>query len=690
MPDLSEMDVQYVKGVGPARAQIFKGLGVTSVLDLLRYYPRRYDDRRQIRRVSQLEPGREETVRGTILACGSKKASPSLTLFQLAMSDGTGVVYPTWFNQPYILSRFRLGQELIVTGRVQRRQQLQILSPEYEIMTGDSEDLLNTGRIVPVYPLSEHLTQRTVRSIAYHCLERYAAAAQELFEPALRSELDLCGIGEALWGIHFPETPAALERARKRLVFDEFLPMQLAIVLKKMQIASIPGTAKAPGDGRLLRAFLRSLPFTLTGAQERVIAEIRADMESGHPMNRLLQGDVGSGKTVVAVAALLLALDAGYQGVLMTPTEILAEQHWRTLGAYCAPLGVKPYLLIGEMKPDEKAAVREAILTDEPAIVVGTHAVIQGEVQFSRLGIVIVDEQHKFGVSQRALAAGKGRNPDVMVMTATPIPRTLALTLYGDLDISTLDEMPPGRGNVISRWVPPERIKEAYEFIRGEALRGGQAFIIYPLINESEKLPLGSATDMADKLQREVFHDLRVGLIHGRMSRDEREAVMRDFREGRTHVLVATSVIEVGLDIPRARVMLVEHAERFGLSQLHQMRGRIGRGHERSYFLFSGQPARDEVAERLKALETTTDGFRIAELDLSLRGPGEFFSERQHGLADIRLGDLARDEALLVQAQRVAARIAKEDRQLAMESHRFLRELLIRKYRGKFLLGITA
>jgi len=688
MHDLSQMKAQYVKGVGPKRADLLRALGIQSVLDLLHHYPRRYEDRRQIRRIAQLDVGRDETVQGKVLAVGAKRVSRTLTIVQAAVSDGTGTVYATWFNQPYMQSRFKVGQELILTGKVQRRGQMEILSPEFEILSGQSDNLLHTGRIVPLYPLSEHLTQRTMRRIIHACCESYAESAPELLEPALIREHGLCLISHALRNIHFPESPAALEQARRRLVFDEFLPMQLAIHLKRKQLAEIPGSSKKGGE--LVRRFLESLPFTLTRAQERVIADVRADMERARPMNRLLQGDVGSGKTIIAVAALLIALDAGYQGVLMAPTEILAEQHWRTLDALLSPLGISPSLLIGEMGATEKAAVYDAIRSDEPVIVVGTHAVIQEEVEFSRLGIVIVDEQHKFGVSQRASLKSKGENPDFMVMTATPIPRTLALTLYGDLDVSVLDEMPPGRGTVTTQWVPSEKIGEAYAFIRSEVLKGRQAYIVYPLIDESEKLPLGAARNMAERLRKEQFRGLSVGLIHGRMSREEREGVMSAFRAGRTLILVATSVIEVGLDIPSACLMLVEHAERFGLSQLHQMRGRIGRGGERSYFLFSGQPATEEGSRRLEALCATNDGFRIAEMDLELRGPGEFFSDRQHGGPDLRLANFFKDEELLKLARETAARIAAQDRMLKMESHRYLRELLIRKYRGKFFLGITA
>ena len=687
MHDLSKIKAQYVKGVGPKRAELLRARGIQSVVDLLQHYPRRYEDRRQIRRIAQLEDGREETIQGKVLAIGAKRVSRTLTIVQAAVSDGTGTVYATWFNQPYMRSRFRIGQELILTGKVQRHGQMEILSPEFEILSGQSEDLLHTGRIVPIYPLSEHLTQRAMRRIIFACLESYAESAPELLDPALRRKVGLCQVSESLKNIHFPESPAALEQARRRLVFDEFLSMQLAILLKKKQLAEIPGSSKKAGD--LVHRFLKSLPFTLTRAQERVIAEVRADMERSHPMNRLLQGDVGSGKTIVAVVALLIALDAGYQGVLMAPTEILASQHWRTLGALLSTLGITPFLLIGEMSPAEKAAVYEAGRSHGPLIVVGTHAVIQKGVEFSRLGIVIVDEQHKFGVSQRARLKSKGENPDFMVMTATPIPRTLALTLYGGLDVSVLDEMPPGRGTVTTHWVPPEKIGEAYGLVKSEALKGRQAYIVYPLIDESEKLPLGAASTMAEWLKKEQFRDLSVGLIHGRMSREEREGVMSNFRAGRIQVLVATSVIEVGLDIPSACIMLVEHAERFGLSQLHQMRGRIGRGGERSYFLFSGQPATEEGRKRLEALCATNDGFRIAEMDLDLRGPGEFFSDRQHGGPDLRLADLFKDEELLTLARETAARIVAEDRMLKMESHRCMREMLVKKYSGKFFLGVT-
>ncbi len=689
MEDLHRAKVQFVKGVGPRRAGLLAALRITSVMDLLRHYPRRYDDRRQIRRIAQIEDGREETVRGRVLTMGTKRLKKGVSIFQLAIGDGTGVVYATWFNQPFMESRFSVGQELMVTGRAQRRPEIRILSPEFEILGGGADDLLNTGRIVPVYPLSEHLSQRALRAMVHACIEKYADAVPDLLPPALRAELGLCPVSDAIRGIHFPATPAVLEGARRRLVFDEFLPMTLAISLKKRQLAELPGAPKAAGDGPLLRAFLDSLPFALTKAQRRVIAEIRADMARPHPMNRLIQGDVGSGKTVVAAAALLASLDAGFQGVLMAPTEILAEQHWRTLSSLLAAAGVRPRLLIGEMDPGEKAAVHEAIRGKGPALVVGTHAVIQREVRFSRLGLVVVDEQHKFGVAHRARLKAKGDNPDVLVMTATPIPRTLAMTLYGDLDVSVIDEMPPGRGKTTTHLVPPEKMDDAFAFIRREALKGNQAYIVYPLIEESAKLPLGDAAGMAEKLKRAHFHDIGVGLVHGRMPRAERDAVMEEFRAGRTAVLFATSVIEVGLDVPGACIMLVEHAERFGLAQLHQMRGRIGRGKGRSWFLVSGEWATEDAKKRLAALLSTHDGFKIAEADLALRGPGEFFSDRQHGGPDLRLADLPRDEGLLDLARAAAARIAAEDRLLKEDAHAPLRGELLRMYRGRFALGVT-
>ncbi|HOE27828.1 MAG TPA: ATP-dependent DNA helicase RecG [bacterium] len=687
--DLDGVKVQYVKGVGPRRAALLETLGVRSVMDLLRHYPRRYDDRRQIRRIAHLEEGREETVRGRILTMGTKRLRRGLSLFQLAVGDDTGVVYATWFNQPFLERRFSVGQELILTGKVQRRPELQIVGPEFEVLGGEGNDLLNTGRIVPVYPANERLGQRALRGMVHACLERFAGSVPDILPPALRDALGLCATAAALRGIHFPGTPAELERARRRLVFDEFLLMTLAMVLKKRQLAEKPGAARSAGNGPRYRRFLAALPFPLTGAQRRVIGEIRGDMAQPHPMHRLLQGDVGSGKTVVAAAALLTAVDAGHQGVLMAPTEILAAQHWRTLTALLAPAGIAPHLLIGEMEAAEKEAVRAAIRRDRPALVVGTHAVIQREVAFSRLGIVVVDEQHRFGVAQRARLKAKGSNPDVLVMTATPIPRTLALTLYGDLDVSILDEMPPGRGKVTTHLVPPEKLAAALGFIRGEALKGKQTYIVYPLVEESGKLPLGDATGMAEKLKREVFPDVAVGVLHGRMPREERDAVMERFRAGAIKVLFATSVIEVGLDVPAACIMLVQHAERFGLSQLHQMRGRIGRGKGRSYFLVAGEPATEEASKRLEALVSTTDGFKIAEMDLALRGPGEFFSDRQHGGPDLRLADLSGDRELLDRARETANRIAEEDRMLKKEEHAPLRALVRRNYKGRFLLGVT-
>ncbi|MDD5556287.1 MAG: ATP-dependent DNA helicase RecG [bacterium] len=687
MAEAAETKVQYVKGVGPRRAAVLGALGISTVADLLRHYPRRYEDRSRIRPIAEVREGEEETVRGRVLALGTKRLRGGLLLFQAAVGDGSGVALGTWFNQPYLESRFKRGEEVILTGKARRRRgELQILSPEYEVVAPAADDALNTGRIVPVYPLTEGLSQRSMRAIMHACLDRHADAVPDLVPPAVREEAGLPAAAEALREIHFPADPASLERARRRIVFEEFLLMQVAIVLKRRQLAELPGSPKR-GGGPLLAAFLSSLPFALTGAQRRALDEIAADMARERPMHRLLQGDVGSGKTVVAVAALLAAIDSGFQGALAAPTEILAEQHWRTLRSLAAALPVEVRLLTAGVPQPEREAALEAARSGRPAILVGTHALMEGEVAFDRLGLVVVDEQHRFGVVQRARLRGKGRNPDVLVMTATPIPRTLALTLYGDLDVSVLDEMPPGRGTVVTRRVPPGAIGKAYDFIRREASAGRQAYIVYPLVDESERLPLGAARAMAERLSREHFPGLRVGLVHGRMRREERESVMTAFREGRVHVLVATSVIEVGLDVPNACVMLVEHAERFGLAQLHQMRGRIGRGRERSYFLLDGSPATEEAARRLRALEETADGFRIAEIDLEIRGPGEFFSGRQHGAAALRLARLDRDGEVLRAARTAAERIADRDRWLRDPAHRLLRRELIRNYSGRFLLG---
>ena len=497
------------------------------------------------------------------------------------------------------------------------------------------------------------------------------------------------GLAQAVRDAHFPETDGALTAARRRLTFDEGLLLQLGLAILRSRVARERGLSMNP-RGDLVARLRASLPWKLTGAQERVWEELRRDMAAPHPMHRLLQGDVGSGKTVVAALGVLTAIESGYQAAVMAPTEILAEQHFMTFRQLLEPLGVELTLLTSSLKPRERTARRAGLAAGSTACVVGTHALVQEGVEFRRLGLVVVDEQHRFGVEQRARLRGKGEHPDLLVMTATPIPRTLALTIYGDLDVSVLDELPPGRRPIVTVARTESKRREIYKFLKEQVGAGRQVYVVYPLVEESEALDLKAATDMARRLADEVFPDLTIGLLHGRLGFEEKDAIMRRFKAGEIHVLVSTTVIEVGIDVPNASVMLIEHAERFGLSQLHQLRGRVGRGEWKSYcILLTGGHLGEDAQRRIDAMTATNDGFRIAEADLELRGPGEFFGTRQSGIPEFRAAELLRDTALLEDARREASGIVSRDPELADPAHRALRALLLARWRGKLALATS-
>ena len=586
------------------------------------------------------------------------------------------------------MNTFRRGQRVVLYGKpVRYRGSLQLNHPEFEIVEDDGEEQLHTGRLVPVYPLTDGLGQRTLRSLIHRVVEEFADAVADSLPPALRRRLGLLPLTEALKGIHFPENPAQADAARRRLAFDDLFILQLGLALRRRRDATAPGIRMGP-PGPLVARLRALLPYRLTRAQERVWDEIQKDLGKGRPMNRLLQGDVGSGKTVVALLTVLTAVEAGYQAALMAPTEILAEQHSLTLGPLLTPLGVRSGLLTAGLKATERAALLGRIRTGEVDVVMGTHALIEEAVEFSRLGLAVIDEQHRFGVLQRAKLRGKGVNPHVLVMTATPIPRTLALTWYGDLDLSVIDEMPPGRQPVVTASRTEAKRPQIYDFLRTELQAGRQIYVVCPLVEESEAKDLRAATELAERLRTDVFPDVRVGLLHGRLRLDEKEAVMRAFKAGEIRILVSTTVIEVGIDVPNASVMLVEHAERFGLAQLHQLRGRIGRGPWKSYcILMAGRSLTPEAERRLEALCESQDGFFIAEVDLSLRGPGEFFGTRQSGLPEFRFANLLRDGRLLEQARREAMALVAADPRLARPEHRLLREGLLARWQGRLDLA---
>ncbi len=670
--------VQYARQVGPARAELLARLGIHSVDDLLHHLPRRLEDRSHLRSIYDLTHGAVETVQGAIgrVQQFRPRRRRGLVIVKASVMDGSGVLHAVWYNQPYLVRSLVPGTRVILHGRVQRQAgEIQMIAPEFELLE-EGEGTLHVGRIIPIYPSTEGLSQRVFRTIVSHALEEYGPALREWLPESTRRRHDLPPLPAALRQAHFPESLAAHAAARGRLVFGELLLLQLLLLRQKAASEAETRTIHY-GDAReLITKFHAGLPYALTTAQRRVIAEIAQDLGRPHPMNRLLQGDVGSGKTVVAATALLQCVGGGAQGALMAPTEILAGQHYLALRRLLEPLGLSVVLLLGGLPRASRQEALERVRDGRADIVIGTHALIEEDVAFHRLGLVVVDEQHRFGVTQRAALRYKGDRPDVLVMTATPIPRTLALTLYGDLDVSTLDELPPGRSPIKTHLRPGERRPQVYEFLRAQVTEGRQAYIVCPLIEESDKLQAEAATDLAARLAKGVLRGLRVDILHGRMRVEERDAAMQALRAGAADVLVATTVIEVGIDIPNATVMVIEDADRFGLSQLHQLRGRVGRGAHQSFCILIADPKTDEANARLAVMRETTDGFRIAQRDLELRGAGELLGDRrqagmrQHGLSDLRVADLIRDQAWLERARREAADLLADDPDLQRPEHR--------------------
>jgi ATP-dependent DNA helicase RecG len=691
--------IQFVKGVGPKLAKLFEKKGILTVEDALYFLPRCYEDRSNLKKISELKAGRKETGLGEILLSGvAFYQSRKKRVFEAVVGDGSGTITLKWFHghERYLRERFKKGRRLIFSGDVRWfNYQREIHHPDVEIVDGDMEkDYLNFKRIVPIYSETEGLYQRTLRRLMKTILDGYSNELSSPIPLEIVEQQDLIDFSEAFRRVHFPPEGESIETlnlqrsdGHRRIIFDEFFFLELGMALKKRGVALETGISFKT-EGHLSQKLLRQLSFKLTRAQESVLAEIRKDLEKPYPMNRLIQGDVGSGKTVVALLTCLDVIECGYQAAIMAPTEVLAEQHFLNLRGWVEPLGIKVALLTSSVKSLERGDLYQRIRKGDIHLVIGTHAVIQEAVEFNRLGLAIIDEQHKFGVIQRGLLKKKGENPDILVMTATPIPRTLAMTIYGDLDVSLIDEMPPGRMQVETKVYPEAARAKVYRIVEEEVRKGRQAFVVYPLVEESEKLDLMDATRMGERLQKEVFPAFRIGLLHGRMKSDEKEAIMTEVKEGRIQILVATTVIEVGIDIPNASVMVVEHAERFGLSQLHQLRGRIGRGRYPSKCILLAQYRSSEEARvRLRAMEKTTDGFKIAEEDLALRGPGEFFGIRQSGLPDFRVAHIIRDTPILIEARKEAFRLVQEDPELVGSSHAGLKDSLIERWKGRMELA---
>ena len=681
--------LQFVKGIGPRRAEQLARKGLETVEDALYFVPLRHEDRTTFTPLESLQPGQLATCTGVITAIGAPPPGRFRHPMTVMLRDDTGFATASFFNARYLARVFQRGQRLIVHGKVTRfRGQIVLQHPDWEIVESGDDERLHAGRLVPVYSTTEGLNPRVLRGIMGKLVETYTADIDEILPAEMLTRLRLVGLVPALRDFHFPQTEEALAAARRRLAFDDFLFLQLGFAILKSRSARTRGLAIRP-RGDLVTRLRASFPYQLTGAQERVWDEIRRDMAAPYPMHRLLQGDVGSGKTIVAAMAAVTAIEAGYQAAIMAPTEILSEQHFMTFRSLLEPLGVPVTLLTSSLGARERKARRAALAAGEIPCVVGTHALVQEGVEFRKLGLAVIDEQHRFGVGQRARLKALGEQPDVLVMTATPIPRTLALTLHGDLDVSVIDELPPGRKPVVTRARTEARRPQIYTFLREQIQAGRQAYIVYPLVEESETLDLKAATDMARHLAADVFPEFTVGLLHGRLKFDEKDEIMRRFKAGAVHVLVSTTVIEVGIDVPNASVMLIEHAERFGLSQLHQLRGRVGRGPWTSYcILMTGTRLSEEAQRRIDAMAATTDGFRIAEVDLEIRGPGDFFGTRQSGLPEFRVADLLRDGAILEAARREADQIVARDAQLREPAHQRLRTGLLARWRGK--LGLAS
>ena len=653
MPALQD-PVSALRGIGPKRAQQLQALGIATVYDLLAYFPRRYEDRSRITAIADLQPDVYACICATVISEPRNSYYSGRSLTRIKVADDTGTLTISYFNQSYRAGSLLYGQRYYFYGVLPGdRPYRQMTNPVTEAVDSPAMD---TRRIVPIYPLTAGLSNKVLSSLLLKVLDAYLDLIPEVLPREVLEREGLCGVKEAYRNIHDPQDQESLERARKRLIFEEFyiFAAGLQALRNSRTVRRVPPYALLD-----LTPFLASLPFTPTGAQTRAMEDLRRDFAAGVPMNRLLQGDVGSGKTVIAAAAAYLAVQNGYQSAFMAPTEILAEQHLRSLSPILEPLGIRCALLTGSLKESEKRAVREGLAAGQVQLVIGTHALLSESTVFSHLGLVIADEQHRFGVQQRGALTEKGESPHMLFMSATPIPRTMTLLLYGDLNVSILDELPPGRQAIETYLVDESMRARINNFIRRQAEEGHQVYIVCPAIEEGEDESLKSAEVWAETLQKSVFPDRRVALLHGRMKGAEKEAVMRAFAAGETDILVATTVIEVGVDVPNATLMVVENAERFGLSQLHQLRGRVGRGSAESYCILFSSNKNPETQARLKALCATTDGFAIAEQDLLLRGPGDFFGSRQHGLPAFKVANLSLDVATLQRAQAAAQEITE-------------------------------
>jgi ATP-dependent DNA helicase RecG len=712
-----DTEIQYLKGVGPRVAKILAKLELFTVRDILHHLPRRYEDRTNLPPIGRVRPEQFVTIRGKLTHIESRATRGNLKITHAVIRDATGSLSLTWFNQPWIHRKLQQHQgDILVYGQVKETSHgYEITTPEMELVE-EKDDHQDFGCIVPIYPLTEGITQKHLRRIIRHALETYLDLIEDPLPFPIQSHFQLRPLSWSLHQIHWPEKEAYRLEARKRLVFDEFFHLQLSLQIKRSQAQHQMGIAfpidsrissrepestslsglqenlfsPSPSTLTIQEEIHKTIPFELTNAQKRVIQEIFADMKRAVPMNRLLQGDVGAGKTIVAACAMLAAVRCGYQAALMVPTEILAEQHYLNLLKLFEPLGIRVELLVGKLKAFQKRRIIDYTSSGVAHICVGTHALIQEETQFARLGLIVIDEQHRFGVLQRAALRNKSsENPDVLVMTATPIPRTLTMTLYGDLDLSVIDELPPGRKPTKTYWKLPHERPHVYRGVDKLLHEGRQAYFVCPMITESEKMQTQAAEDLYYRLSNLEFPHCKVGLLHGQMKPIEKEAVMEAFRKHEFDILVSTVVIEVGVDVPNASVMVIEDANRFGLSQLHQLRGRVGRGAHQSFCILIADAKTEEAQKRLEIMTQTNDGFKIAEEDLRLRGPGELAGTRQSGNLDLRIADLVQDGKMLEIARQAALQLLEQDPQLQATEHQLLLQKALHLSTEKALITIS-
>ncbi|MDO4300904.1 MAG: ATP-dependent DNA helicase RecG [Clostridia bacterium] len=652
--------IEVVKNIGRTRADELKKLGIETVEDLIEYYPRDYEDRSSYVPVGEAEAGKINTIRGRVAASPDARRMRTMTVVSAGIADKSGTIECVWFNQPYVKNQLTAGREYSFTGKVvEKYGRLQMESPDYEPV---NENSLNTGRIVPIYTVPKKMSQKVIRGCIKNAMDSVEGTLEEYMPNRIVKKHNLCDRAFAVRNIHFPESDSAFFKARRRLVFDELLFLQLHLLELKGNICGKKSNiAINKYNDKEIR---KQLGFELTRSQEKVLCEIKADFKTGSVMNRLIQGDVGSGKTALAMIAAYIVISNGYQAVLMAPTDVLANQHFKSFIEVFEPLGIKCELLTSGLRKKERDRVYDNIATGCAKMIIGTHALIQDRVEYNNLGLVITDEQHRFGVRQREMLSNKGDEPHVLVMTATPIPRTLALILYGDLDISIIDELPPGRKKVDTFSVDHSYYQRLYAFIKKEVSKGRQAYIICPMIEENDKTELRSVLNYTEELDRNILPELRVSCVHGKMKNDEKQIIMEEFEKGNIDVLVSTTVIEVGINVPNASLMIIENAERFGLSTLHQLRGRVGRGSEKSYCVLVSDAKSKVAKERMSIMCKTNDGFVISEKDLKLRGPGDFFGTRQHGLPEMKIANLYKDIEILKEVQGTAIDLYNHDREL--------------------------